>query len=641
LFVALVANSVGTANAQQKEKLWQGYKLLSELDRSGVPVWSDEEILAQFKFIRDEPYLYENGDKTTPKRRLPWLYPDGGCNHRADQACYLIISDANVKKTRNVKDHPPWKIHADFNGGDFSLPTPYVNPASNSGHTTFGRSQVGMASWSGHVAPVVKNTKGELIVLDPALNYCTPLKLEEWLALLAAGYGNNFNIFNDPTGEYNREFVVALSDHRAAVGDDVAIGGTEEQASRNEKESLFEVQRDLFTERTTLENLFWLQNNQERVKQMLGDFPPWAGKSCIATYLGSITRVTPRTATHDVKICPFGTLAVGGGVLSGSDKLPVVGLAKLDDGTEGWWADSNFNMSGVDQEFILSTMCLSGAPAKATVKKVTSQAITVWPSKTDTARATCSSGILVGGGYWAQTQSTTPSSSSMLRVFRNTKSKDQNNTWEVAAYNPGKEGKFITAYAICLQNTKFTVEPAYGTLNSQGEAKASCLGTLHTMGGGFEFPQNKAYTVIGMNNVGIGQFTVTMTPAPASGDMDAKAIAMCLRSEADPASMCTFNTAVDMGASSNKTTTVKGNACLKITNALPSSTKSISLQVQGNGSNYPIPYTWTNCSTTQKQTFTGNGVTNILRTISASCPTLIRLTGSASSRVSLKWWPNS
>lgn len=595
LWIAITTGLVGPANADTPGPL-------AELDSTGVPVYSDDLILAQFKLIRETKYLYEADNKSTPPRRLPWMEPSGWCDARADLAYDLIAKDSRFSS------NPPWFIST-WMDGDFTLLTPYLKSSSLTEEWKNGE-----ASWSGHIAVAVKNMRGEVIVLDPAINPCLPLKLNDWLDMLVGKSGGVSVYYQEPS-----VYKVSLFDPK----------GTSALDYDTHKRQIQNI--NLVDERAHLSSLSW---SSGKVEQMLGDYPPWRGNTCISISRSFDLPVPVNVSSHTVALCPAGTLAIGGGFSINSNSIPMVGTGNLGDSIQGWWADTNYNYSGTTPLSAVSAMCLAGAPANAKVTTVFGSYQAVGPSSTVTSTAKCSSGLLVGGGF------ETAKSGSVARVFKNKKSTTQSNTWEVAAYNPGSQASSIQAYALCLNNTSYTVETAIGTLNTDGIAKATCEGMLHAMGGGFEFPQNKAYNVVHMNNIGTNQVIVKMTPAPQSGDLTAKAYAMCLRSDSDPPFMCTAKTAVDMGASSTKVTKVAGNGCLKIT-TLPSWAKSISLQSQGSGVKYPIPYTWTNCSTTGNQTFTGNWVTQKLSPTISECTTLIRLTGSSASTVYLKWWPNS
>lgn len=484
---------------------YNSFVMLSQLDTSKVSVWTDAQILEQFKVIRDTRYLYETGNTTTA-RRLPWMDASLWCQDRADLACYLMLSDANVNKYPYVKANPPWKVKA-IEDGDFSAYTPF---SGNSGY-----------SWSNHIAPAVKNTRGEIIVLDPAMNQCQPLKLQEWLAILTNG---DISGFDNPNEGHPR---VALADYRAYADDDPAVNNpdaTKKLEAQHLANSMAAIQGNLVNERTNLQTLF-----PTKASQLLGSSPPWTGNTCVSIALRRPTYIGSPTVGRQENFCPSGALAVGGGYSTTSAQMAPVGTGKLNNGTEGWWADFNFNLSGVGQSLTSAAACLTGAPQNATVTKVTGATQSVSASGTVKVTAVCSSGLLVGGGYLTATSSS--SSAPIVRVFRNARSASSSKTWEVSAYNPGNAAKTITAYAVCLNNTTYTVSQASGTLAANGTAKASCAAGLRTIGGGFEFSQSKAYTVTSMKNLGVGEYAVTMTPAPASGDTAAKAYVMCLKTQ--------------------------------------------------------------------------------------------------------------
>ena len=68
--------------------------------------------------------------------------------------------------------------------------------------------------------------------------------------------------------------------------------------------------------------------------------------------------------------------------------------------------------------------------------------------------------------------------------------------------------------------------------------------------------------------------------------------------------------------------------------------RTIILRAQGNGSGYPIPYTWINCSNIGNGSITGNWGQSNMSPVSNTCTTVIDLTGWNSAVATLTWWAN-
>jgi hypothetical protein len=105
----------------------------------------------------------------------------------------------------------PFKLWAIDMVEDFGLF--FVSNNAFPGESSPGR----WSRWHFHVAPVVKNNVGDLIVLDPAISPCKPLYWEDWLATMVQDFYNSFNI------EGGR-FQVALSDSCAYKLEDETRG---------------------------------------------------------------------------------------------------------------------------------------------------------------------------------------------------------------------------------------------------------------------------------------------------------------------------------------------------------------------------------------------------------------------------------
>jgi hypothetical protein len=131
-----------------------------------APTWTDAQIQAEFVATRDAAYLYSD-ESPSFYRRLSWLYPDDGCYARAEQVADMA-EDAQLPK--------PFKL---FAFGPLNVETP--------------NSLSGRVSWWYHVVPVVKNPRGEAVVLDAAINPCGPLFWKDWLATMV----DDITVFDD------------------------------------------------------------------------------------------------------------------------------------------------------------------------------------------------------------------------------------------------------------------------------------------------------------------------------------------------------------------------------------------------------------------------------------------------------------
>ena len=102
------------------------------------------------------------------------------------------------------------------------------------------------------------------------------------------------------------------------------------------------------------------------------------------------------------------------------------------------------------------------------------------------------------------------------------------------------------------------------------------------------------------------------------------------------------DTATDLGAE-HTISTVSNNACLRVTQypAWGQYTHSLIIQPQGTGVGWPIPFTYTNCSSNRGSgVLTGPWLQGTTQPVSAKCPTFIKLGGSGAGSVALTWWGN-
>jgi hypothetical protein len=229
------ARTLSTATAAL---VYDSRTTVAGLDFANVPTWSDADILAQFESARDERYLTQTFPPDPDfQRRISWLFPDDGCFARAEQ---LDVRVARAGKAR------PHKLFA------FGPLRVYTDNASS-----------GRVGWWYHVVPVVKNSSGEPIVLDAAVNPCKPLPYLNWLALMVddmAAY--------DDLAEGNG---VALGDSWSYDPFSLSSGEPSHSA-----ESL-----------DTLQGIFlyseWSRQSElgRDPNLVLGATPPWSGSSCL------------------------------------------------------------------------------------------------------------------------------------------------------------------------------------------------------------------------------------------------------------------------------------------------------------------------------------------------------------------------
>ncbi|HKO53275.1 MAG TPA: protein-glutamine glutaminase family protein [Polyangiaceae bacterium] len=131
---------------------------------SSVPVWGDAEIKMQFRALRDIRFQY-GSESPSFERRCSWLFPDYGCEARAELVASMAGDNGLTK---------PYKL---FSFGDLQVST--------------ANSPYGVVFWWYHVAPVVKSAaSGTVYVLDPALEPTRPLEWQQWLLLQVAVLGD-------------------------------------------------------------------------------------------------------------------------------------------------------------------------------------------------------------------------------------------------------------------------------------------------------------------------------------------------------------------------------------------------------------------------------------------------------------------
>lgn len=125
-----------------------------------IPRWDAYQLQSWFQEVRDERYLDWSGQRNM-KRRLTWLYPIDGCYARANMV---------IRRIRDKKRPIPKKI---FVFGNLWF------------HTAFAPG--GKVGWWYHVAPIV-DVNGTQYVLDPAIDFNRPIRVNEWLAHMGQPY---------------------------------------------------------------------------------------------------------------------------------------------------------------------------------------------------------------------------------------------------------------------------------------------------------------------------------------------------------------------------------------------------------------------------------------------------------------------
>ncbi len=560
-------------------------QLMDDVSFDGVPQWTDEEIMAQFTATRDLRYMHYV-DEPDFARRISWLYPDDGCFARAEQVVGLA-SDDGLPKPYKLWTFGPLRVHTE-------------------NHPS------GLVTWGWHVVPLVLNSDGEPVVLDAAISPCRPLHWQEWLATMA----DELSLFNDPSSSYR----VSISDHSAYFPGDQAFDDPGGPTHREQS-----LQHEEFT--YLAYELFRQEDLGRDPAEVLGPNPPWLGDACVYTEVVYDTVDIPANDNVIASAeCPFGTLSVGGGLMSSSAQLVVTRNAKT---TNGWEVGAR-NTSPSMQSLSASAVCLTGAPEGASVTTVTGSTSTVPSYGTGTSTASCSAGVLLGGGF-----ATTIGGAAALKVHESKRTTISSNTWQVSAYNTTGSAGTVIPYAYCLDGTSFTMGQSSGGLSPEGIAMAGCPVSSITLGGGFGFPWYMPYNVVTMANQG-AIYAVDMLPSPEYPDPNAKAYAQCMTVAASTPT-CTEATATELGGQQSATT-VAGDGCLKITQYPGSWVQGITLQAQANGSGYPIPYSWTSCAGGGSGSISGDWSESSIAPVSSACTTLIDLTGSELGSVTLTWW---
>lgn len=138
-------------------------------DFSAVPEWSWSHIYNGFVWIRDARYLTWP-DFPAFKRRITWLYPESGCEARAELVGHWIAN--------RYGEQEPYKI---FVVGDVTLET--------ENHPD------GSVSWGWHVVPVIKSSATHReYILDPAVRPDRPVRWSEYTNALTFNSGSQITV---------------------------------------------------------------------------------------------------------------------------------------------------------------------------------------------------------------------------------------------------------------------------------------------------------------------------------------------------------------------------------------------------------------------------------------------------------------
>jgi hypothetical protein len=451
-----------------------------------IPSWSDGDILAHFATSRDARYMEMSNVPDFP-RRISWMYPDDGCFARADQ---VDVRVAQAGKTR------PYKLFVFGRASEFE---PLLRFYTDNAPT-------GVVKWTYHVAPVVRNSANEVVVLDAALSPCRPLPWKEWLELMVDDLG----IFAD-IGGLDSEKGLTLADSFAYDPYSVPYGEPSHEAQS----------------RTYVEGyLLWMEWSRQEYQMgrdpyvVLGASPPWSGYNCVSVDTRqSMMTLAPGASGTVTATCPFATRAVGGGMWLGS---PQSFTASKNAMSGNGWQITAKNVGSSTASFSASAVCLVGSQDNTQVSTIQGNVVSINPNSYSTSSASCGTATLVGGGY-----TTTQGSTSVMRIYNNARSSSNGNTWQVSAFNTTGTAKSLTAFAYCLPSTGLTYSQSSVGIGPGGLGFVLCS-PKNVLGGGFSFPRTSNYQVNGMQATDSTTYLVTMTSVPSGGDPNAKAYAECL-----------------------------------------------------------------------------------------------------------------
>lgn len=215
------APTVGPFSGTRTVSAYDAAVKLKDLDVTAAPKETNLDKL--FEFVRDNRELRESQH---PKfdRRAPWMYPYDGCWIRAA----LVGQWAEREKYSR-----PMKL---FIFGNLQVQT--TNAVG------------GSVGWWYHVVAAVRDTAGDLYVLDPAIDPSKPLPVKDWVLTMVS--------------DVNDASVSLCSAYAYEPYDDCSLA-----SSANEANASSDVSYYLQSEWSNIESL-----GRDPEKE-LGDEPPW------------------------------------------------------------------------------------------------------------------------------------------------------------------------------------------------------------------------------------------------------------------------------------------------------------------------------------------------------------------------------
>lgn len=130
-------------------------KPLAQINYSKADRYSSDQIAEAFYLVRDKNFLFDEREPTK-KRRIPWFYIDDGCQVRADLAAALILEELSLKSYKVFIFGNAIRVESDLS----------LNKI-----TDWGRF---------HVAVGLVNKAGDLVILDPSVDYDKPMPISDW-----------------------------------------------------------------------------------------------------------------------------------------------------------------------------------------------------------------------------------------------------------------------------------------------------------------------------------------------------------------------------------------------------------------------------------------------------------------------------
>ena len=424
----------GGATRDEGSTAWERRVAVSAVDFTDVPTWSDADIKAQFIATRDKRYLNDNSNPVGP-RRIPWMYTNDGCYARADQVRHLVVTDGGKTAPYKLFAFAPLRVYSD-NAID------------------------GKQTWGYHVVPIVKNSAGQPVVFDAALNPCQTLPWKDWLALMV----DDMSVYDkwlDGNG-------VTLGDPNAYGRGDPAIDGPD-----NDQRSLDDLQNWALTAEWTRQTILG-----RNVTDVLGDHPPW-GKGVCVSLVGKELSLAGSAIGSVAVSCPTGSMPVGGGYgpYPGSQLFLFSSLLQ-----SNGWSVSALNTQTSGTVLDAYAVCLSGSTG--TVSSVASS-VSIAKRVSGSTYSSCPSGsVLTGGGF------SVPSDQSVI-VYKDWWRSGSTRSWDGAGSNSSGTSKTLKSYAICLSGTNATTQPVsapntiLGGSGTSGGGSVSCTPGTFTTGGGW------------------------------------------------------------------------------------------------------------------------------------------------------------